>query len=173
MLTELKIRKMKKSLFMYLFFFAILFVLFQYMNQKTIFESQEKSINSLTKKLEKANDSVTSLQNAFDESEYFTLLGNDNAMSYLEKYNLDPVVVKQMITDKIYDQNGLEDGNPLVEFKGDRGPMRINKIKFLNHRWIQADFSDGQRWGEVIIEYFFDENNELDIYPLKTVLYPL
>ena len=164
---------MKKSLFMYLFFFALLFILFQYMNEKTIFESQEKSIISLTKKLEKAKDSVSSLHNQLSESNYFSLMHNDNAMSYLEKYDLNPAEVKQMITDKIYDQNGQEGGNPLVEFKGERGPMRINKIKFLNHRWIQADFSDGQRWGEVIIEYFFDENNELDIYPIKTVLYPL
>lgn len=166
-------KTMKKSLFMYLFFFALLFVLFQYMNQKTIFESQEKSINGLTKKAKKARDSVKVLNNSLAESNYFSLLNNDNAMSYLERYDLDPVKVKQLITDKIYDQNGLEGGNPLVEFQGDRGPMRINKIKFLNHRWIQADFSDGQRWGEVIIEYFFDENNELDIYPVKTVLYPL
>ena len=164
---------MKKSLFMYLFFFALLFVLFQYMNQKTIFESQEKSINGLTTKIEKAQDSITVLNNEIADNSYFSLLNNDNAMSYLEQYNLDPVKVKQLITDKIYDQNGQEGGNPLIEFKGDRGPMRINKIKFLNHRWIQADFSDGQRWGEVIIEYFFDENNELDIYPVKTVLYPL
>lgn len=164
---------MKKSLFMYLFFFAVLYILFQYMNEKTIFESQEKSINGLTKRLEKATDSLVVLQNSVDEIDYFRLIGNDNAMTYLERYDLDPVKVKQMITDEIYDKNGLEGGNPLVEFKGDRGPMRINKIKFLNHRWILADFSDGQRWGEVIIEYFFDEKNELDIYPIKTVLYPL
>ncbi|MFT5679026.1 hypothetical protein [Patiriisocius sp. Uisw_047] len=164
---------MKKSLFMYLFFFALLFIIFQYMNEKTIFESQEKSINSLTKKMEKARDSVDVLNNKLTESNYFSLLDNDNAMSYLEKYNLDPAEVKQLVTDKIYDQNGGENGNPIIEFKGDRGPMRINKIKFLNHRWIQADFSDGQRWGEVIIEYLFDEKNELDIYSVKSVLFPL
>jgi hypothetical protein len=164
---------MRKSLFMYLFFFAALFIVFQYMNEKTIFESQEKSINGLSKRLKKAKDSVDVLNLQLAESNYFSLLNNDNAMTYLEKYDLDPVAVKQKITDIIYDQNGQEGGNPLVEFEGDRGPMRINKIKFLNHRWIQADFSDGQRWGEVFIEYFFDENNELDIYPVKTVLYPL
>ncbi|EDM44071.1 hypothetical protein SCB49_10787 [unidentified eubacterium SCB49] len=167
------LRIMRKSLFMYLFFFAALFIVFQYMNEKTIFESQEKSINNLTEKLHKAKDSIEVLNASVSESNYFSLLNNDNAMTYLEKYELNPEEVKKQITDKIYDQNGLEGGNPLIEFKGDRGPMRINKIKFLNHRWIQADFSDGQRWGEVIIEYFFDENNKLDIYPVKTVLYPL
>ena len=96
---------MKKSLFMYLFFFTILFVLFQYMNQKTIFESQEKSIKSLTKKLEKAKDSIASLSNTLEESNYFSLLKNDNAMTYLEKFHLDPVKVKQQITDKIYELN--------------------------------------------------------------------
>ncbi len=164
---------MRKSLFMYLFFFALLFIIFQYMNEKTIFESQEKSINGLSKRLDKAKDSIGVLNKELSESNYFSLLGNDNAMYYLEKYDLNAADVKQQITDLIYDKNGLEGGNPLVEFKGDRGPMRINKIKFLNHRWIQADFSDGQRWGEVIIEYFFDKNNKLDIYPVKTVLYPL
>ena len=37
---------------MYLFFFAVLFIIFQYMNEKQIYESQESQIAVLTKKLE-------------------------------------------------------------------------------------------------------------------------
>ncbi|MFT5981876.1 MAG: hypothetical protein ACI9RM_000300, partial [Ulvibacter sp.] len=37
---------MKNKIFMYLFFFALLFVIFQYMNEKTIFESQDKKITA-------------------------------------------------------------------------------------------------------------------------------
>ena len=35
---------MKRTLFMYLFLFTLLFVIFQYMNEKKIFEKQENKI---------------------------------------------------------------------------------------------------------------------------------
>ncbi|MFT6826640.1 MAG: hypothetical protein ACJAYD_001203, partial [Patiriisocius sp.] len=30
---------------------------------------------------------------------------------------------------------------------------------------------DGNNWGELIIEYFFDENNNIDLVPLSSFLY--
>jgi hypothetical protein len=30
----------------------------------------------------------------------------------------------------------------------------INKVKLLNHRWIIANYSNGQLWGEVLLKYF-------------------
>ena len=38
---------MKKSIFMYLFFFSILLVLFMYVNQKRIYEDQQGKIEKL------------------------------------------------------------------------------------------------------------------------------
>ena len=49
---------LKNRIFMYLFFFALLFVIFQYMNEKTIFEAQEKKITLLTEKKIKGLDSI-------------------------------------------------------------------------------------------------------------------
>lgn len=163
---------MKKSLFMYLFFFAVLFILFQYMNQRSIFENQESQIRNLDNKLEKATDSITILSDRVDDLNYFTLQGNENAMTYLENYGLDAAKVEAMVTDKIYDQNGGEKGNPIIPFEGERGGLRVNKIKFLNHRWILADFSDGATWGEMIIEYQFDKDNNLDLFSKGALLYP-
>ena len=31
----------------------------------------------------------------------------------------------------------------------------------LNHRWIIADYSDGEYWGEVLIKYFIDDNEQV------------
>lgn len=157
---------------MYLFFFAILYIIFQYANEKVIFGSQEDTIEKLREKLEIADKAVDSLQNRVADLDYFTLQGNENAITYLENYGLDAVKVQQQVTNKIYDQNGTNDGNPIVPFESDFGAMRINKIKFLNHRWILADFSNGTKWGELLLEYQFDENNELSIYPLGSLLYP-
>jgi hypothetical protein len=93
-------------------------------------------------------------------------------MTYLESLGLDAAEVEAMVSDAIYDQNGEEGGNPLVPLKGVHGNMKVNKLKFLNHRWIQADFSDGTYWGEMLIEYFFDENNNLELTTLGSTLYP-
>lgn len=156
---------------MYLFFFAVLFIIFQYMNEKSIFENQERKIESLTQKQKEA-DSLANLQEErIGELNYFNLMGNDDAMTYLERLGMEAADVQNMVRDKILDMNVAPGGNPLVPVESIEGTMQINKIKFLNHRWIIAEFSDGDNWGEVLIEYFFDQNNELSIERLDEVLY--
>ena len=162
---------MKKSMFMYLFFFAVLFIIFQYANEKVIFGSQEKQIAALSEQLQVAKDSLKTTVTFVDDATYFTLQGNENAIEYIERLGLEAYDVEQMITDQVYDKNGNAGGNPIIPLKGVNGDFRINKIKFVNHRWILADFSDGSNWGEMIIEYFFDENNELELSPLSSLLY--
>ncbi|MGK0387204.1 MAG: hypothetical protein ACI849_001827 [Patiriisocius sp.] len=162
---------MKKSIFMYLFFFAVLFIIFQYANEKSIWESQDKAIKGLSQKVDKATDSLSILSEAIEDATYFSLQGNENAIEYIERLGLEAADVEAMITNKIYDQNGVKGGNPIIPLVSVSGDFKINKIKLLNHRWIQADFSDGNNWGELIIEYFFDENNTLDLVPISSFLY--
>jgi hypothetical protein len=162
---------MKKSIFMYLFFFAVLFIIFQYANEKSIWESQDKAIRGLSQKVDKATDSLSVLSEAIEDATYFSLLGNENAIEYIERLGLEAADVEAMIINKIYDQNGVKGGNPIIPLVSISGDFKINKIKLLNHRWIQADFSDGNNWGELIVEYFFDENNTLDLVPISSFLY--
>ena len=162
---------MKSKIFMYLFFFAALLIIFMYMNQKSIYDAQEKTIISLTKEVKKQNDSIVSLEDKVAELDYFTLQGNENAMTYLERLGMESKTVETQVSESIYDLNLIKGGNPLVPLEGE-GEMRINKLKFLNHRWIQADFTDGTFWGEMIVEYFYDENNELQLTPVSSVLFP-
>lgn len=163
---------MKSRIFLYLFLFAALFIVFQYMNQKSIFESQNKKIESLSEKLQLANDSIKTLQEQNLNLNYFTLNGNENAMSYLENLGLDPIKTESLIKDLIYEKNLEQGGNSLIPYNGVEGNMRVNKIKFLNHRWIVADFSDGLNWGEVLIDYFYDDKMQLQLTTLVAVLYP-
>ena len=65
---------------MYLFFFAALFVIFQYMNQKKIFEDQESTISTLSDSVKERNDSIVGLTDRISDLNYFTLQGNENAM---------------------------------------------------------------------------------------------
>ncbi|TDI69287.1 MAG: hydrolase [Bacteroidetes bacterium] len=163
---------MKSKIFMYLFFFAILLIVFQYMNQKSIFESQEKTINSITESLQQRNDSIDSLHEEVADLRYFSLQGNDNAMTYLENLGLDAAEVENSITEDIYEKNLIKGGNPLIPLEGMDGEMRVNKLKFLNHRWIQVEITDGSYWGEMIIEYFYNDQMELELTVISSVLYP-
>ncbi len=157
---------------MYLFFFAALLIIFMYMNQKSIYESQEKAIVSLKEDLKQRTDSLVGIQDKVADLDYFTLQGNENAMTYLESLGFDARAVETQVSETIYDMNLIKGGNPLVPLKGVNGEMRVNKLKFINHRWIQADFTDGTYWGEMLVEYFFDENKELQLTPISSVLYP-
>ncbi len=163
---------MKKNIFMYLFLFALLFVIFQYMNEKKIFEAQENKIEQLRGKLQQANDSILLLENQVSDLTYFNLEDNENALSYLESYGLKPQEVIGQITDFIYEQNLQKTDNPLVPYEGMVGLMKINKIKFLNHKWIIADFSDGENWGEMILQYMIDDDNQLELTTIASLLYP-
>lgn len=162
---------MKNKIFIYLFLFALLFIFLQYMNEKKIFEAQETRIEKLEANIQIGNDSIESLQNQVHDLNYFTLLGNDNAMTYLERTGYEAADVEAMVSDQIYDFNLQKGNNPLVPFDGMNGDMKINKLKFLNHKWIQADFTDGKYWGEMILEYYFNEKKELELTPIASFLY--
>lgn len=157
---------------MYLFLFALLFIIYQYMNEKSIFESQETKIEKLEAKVQIENASIDSLQNEVRDLNYFTLQGNENAMTYLERLGFEAAAVESMVSDKIYDFNLQKGNNPLVPFDGMNGDMKINKLKFLNHKWIQADFTDGKYWGEMILEYYFNDKKELELTPIASFIYP-
>src|SRR5690554_2716841 len=130
---------MKRQIFLYLFLFTLLLVVFQYMNQKSIFESQEIRVENLRSQVEVAEDSISKLNDRIGDLDYFTLQGNENAMTYLESLGYEAIDIETFISDQIYDQNALKGNNPLVPFEGINGSMKINKLKFLNHKWILAD----------------------------------
>jgi hypothetical protein len=162
---------MRNKIFLYLFLFALLFIFYQYMNEKGIYESQDTRIKTLEAKVARANDSINTLQNSVRDLNYFTLMGNDNAMTYFEKMGYEAAEVEAMVSDQIYDFNLQKGNNPLVAFDGMNGDMKINKLKFLNHKWILADFTDGKYWGEMILEYYFNDKKELELTPLGSFLY--
>lgn len=162
---------MKNKIIFYLFIFSVLMLLFMYMNQKRIYEDQEAKINNLRESVtfyKGLNEALT--EENFDLN-YFTLMGNDNAMTYFENFGFEAQFMQDMVTEQIYNQNNVEGDNPLVPYVGMEGAMKINKVRFLNHRWVIADFTDGRHWGEMLIEYHLDENDDLTLRTLSSLLY--
>ena len=171
---------MKRTLFMYLFLFTLLFAIFQYMNEKKIFEKQlnkiekqRNTISNLKNELLILKDSLEILSNENLSCNYFTLQGNENAVSYIEKLGFESLEIENQISDYIYDQNLVKEKNYLIPYEGMYGKMKINKIKFLNHKWIIADFTDGRYWGEMILEYYVTKKNKIELNQISSLLYPL
>jgi hypothetical protein len=92
-------------------------------------------------------------------------------MSYFENLGYKAIDIEQMVSDNIYDQNLVKGNNPLVPYEGLNGAMKINKLKFLNHKWIIADYTDGTYWGEMLLEFYIDDNKSLTLSNLGSLLY--
>ena len=167
---------MKRAIFMYLFFFAMLFVIFQYMNEKKIFGKQENKIESQRNKINKLKDQVKVITDSLESLsnvDYFSLQGNENAISYIESLGFEALEIETFVSDYIYDLNLKKGNHKLVPYEGINGDMKINKLKFLNHKWIIADYTDGRYWGEMVLEYYVTKDREIELKQISSLMYPI
>ncbi|MCF8714356.1 hydrolase [Joostella atrarenae] len=161
---------MRRNIFLYLFLFTALFVIYQYVSAKKYFEKENIRIERLTAENEKLTDSIKTLTLNNLDLQYFSLDNNDDALAYYD--DLDIKNPARYIADKLLETNEQKGNNPLVPYDGmSGGPMKINKIKVLNHKWIIADFSDGKYWGELFIKYELKEDMGVDFTLLDHLLY--
>lgn len=159
---------MKKSLFTYLFIVSVLMTVFTFMYYSKKIKFEAERFENLKTKMK---DTIQSLNNKLFDANYFTLLNNDQAQNYLEDYSIDKLIPK--IEANLMELNDNPEGNPFVDFgKIDDRKFIINKIEVLNHRWVIADFSNGDLWGEVLLQYFIEEDESLNFKIIQSTLYP-
>ncbi|GAL77595.1 hypothetical protein JCM19274_5308 [Algibacter lectus] len=133
---------------MYLFVFAMLLVLFQYVNAKRVFEDMNNKLGKQKAQVEKYKDSVLVLNTEISNLSYFNLERNEDALSYFERDGFNVEELIPFIKDELYALNEVKGEHPLIPYASSEGRrMLINKVKMLNHKWIIADFSDGEFWG--------------------------
>ena len=154
---------MKGKIFMYLFLFAVLYIIFQYANVKKTYEAQNNAIVSLRAQIEEAEATKDSLLqlNISGNAEEFTLSGDEKARMYIEDlgYNIDEF--KTSLETKVFSENKADADNALVPYSGMNGFMRINGMKIINHKWILIEFTDGKYWGEAILNYYIEEDGSI------------
>lgn len=160
---------MKNKIFLYLFVFAALIALYQFVSTNNLQKALNKDISSLEAKVVKLEDSVQNSQLRILDIQYFSLENNDDALAYYDHLNLqDPV---RYIEDKLLETNEQKGNNPLVPYDGMESDFKINKIKVLNHKWLLADFSDGKYWGDLVIKYELKDDLSVDFTLLDHLLY--
>lgn len=165
---------MKARIFMYLFVFSALLIIFQYVNSKNIIDKYEKDIKKFKAKIEAQDQTITALEDQNFELNYFNIDRNDNALDYFIAQGYDADQLLKAITEGLYNMNDYEgEEHPIVPFVSmTNSKLLINKIRIVNHKWILANFTDGEFWGEIFVKYDLDENNDLKYTLVEYFMYP-
>ncbi|MEL1255448.1 hypothetical protein AAEO57_16775 [Flavobacterium sp. DGU38] len=165
---------MKKSLMLYLFLLAILMNIFTYMFYSREVKFEKERYDKTTKRL---RDSINLVSGKLAEADYFSLEHNENAQNYFDNTASGGKVILYeklipAVTEKLLDLNENPNGNPYTgQDIIDGKKFIINKIKVLNHRWIIADYSNGELWGEVLLKYFVDDKENITFEVNQSWLY--
>jgi hypothetical protein len=152
-----------KKIVLYGLIFSVLMNIFQLMYSTKKFNHDAQQTEKFKLKM---TDSLTKIVAEKEEGDYFSLQYNDKAIDYLADYDVKKLM--PMVKEKLMDLNTNPKGNPIVSYDG----MVINKVRFLNHRWIIADFTGQSGWGEVIIKYFMEKDGSVSFETAETLLYP-
>ena len=164
---------MKQKIFMYLFIFSILLVLFQYVNSKRVFEDLNSKLDNFQLANTKYKDSIVSLRDELANLSHFGIEGNEDALTYFENDGYNTSELIPLIKDELYSLNEIKGEHPIIPYASDEGRrMLINTVKILNHRWIIADFSDGEYWGELFLKYWVTEDKKIEFNLVESFLYP-
>jgi hypothetical protein len=164
---------MKKSLLLYLFILVLLLNVFTFMyfSKELAFEKDKSARTEakLKKDLEAVNTKLV-------DANYFSLEKNENAQNYFNPDNATKTIQIEklipVVTEKLMDFNSNPKGNPYIgQDQIGANKFIINKVKILNHRWIIADFSDGEYWGEALIKYFVNEDETVSFETFQSLLY--
>ena len=164
---------MKNSLLLYLIIIVLLLNVFTYMyfsKQLTFVKDKSAKTEAKWKKdLEVANAKLV-------DANYFSLEKNENAQNYFNPDNATKTIQIEklipVVTEKLMDLNANPKGNPFVgQDQIGANKFIINKVRILNHRWIIADYSDGEYWGEVLIKYFVNDDETVSFETFQSLLY--
>jgi hypothetical protein len=164
---------MKKSIYLYLLILVSLTAIFTYMFLSKQVKFEQTNYDNLVKRNTQVKDSLLV---KLSDADYFSLETNENAQNYFEnnptKQSLSYDKLIPMIKDKLLDFNTHPNGNPYTGNDMINGKkFIINKVKVLNHRWIIADFNNGQIWGEAIIKYFVNQDGSISYEAAESLLY--
>ncbi|MBP6372949.1 MAG: hypothetical protein KA325_00900 [Flavobacterium sp.] len=164
---------MQKSFLLYATIISVLLSVFTYMYYSKEMAFTNAQNEKYTKRYQ---DSLSTMKSQLAEANYFSLERNDNAQNYFEAMQQDKFIAYEKlipyVTEKLLDYNQDPKGNPYTG-QDQFGPQKfiINKVKVINHRWIIADYSDGQYWGEVLLKYFVNEDESISFEIIQSVLY--
>jgi hypothetical protein len=137
-------------------------------NSTKILEGKETEVQKVKTQLKTSRDSLMQLSN----SNYFALENDEDAQEYFFSNNLDYQKVAVKVKEDLIVLNENKNGNQLVPYEPiDGKSFIVNTSKILNHRWLIAEFSNGDLWGQILVKYFVSADRPTEFETVETVLY--
>ena len=159
---------MKNIILIFALGFIVLIMIFISTNYMKIASSNNSTAESLSIKIDSLKKKYRLLDKRYSDEIYFSLNDNQEALAYFNNIEVDSII--SFIRDQLYEKNFDNNTDFFIPVSNINNKYFINKVKILNHKWIIADFSNGNRWGEMWIEYHFNEN-EINFYIKDYFLY--
>lgn len=157
-----------KNVILYGLIFSVLFNIFQYVNSTKILNAKDQEVTKIQARLKTSRDSVAALTTA----NYFALESDQDAQEYFYKNNLDYLKVAEKVKEDLLVLNENKNGNTLIPYEPiDGRAFIVNTSKILNHRWLIAEYSNGDLWGQILVKYFVAEGKPTEFETVETVLY--
>lgn len=147
----------------YISCFMLLVMIFLSINYIKISNSNNLNLITFKRKIDSLERQYKLLDKKFRDQIYFSLDDNQEALRYLNDVDVDSLT--SFIRDELYEKNFTKNSDFFIPLSSVNNKYLINKVKILNHKWIIADFSNGSRWGEMWIEYHF--NNKKVVFYVK------
>ena len=147
---------MKNIILIFALGFIVLIMIFISTNYIKISSSNNSTAKSLSIKIDSLKKKYRLLDKRYSDEIYFSLNDNQEALAYFSNIEVDSII--SFIRDQLYEKNFDNNTDFFIPVSNANNKYLINKVKILNHKWIIADFSNGNRWGEMWIEYHFNEN---------------
>ena len=124
--------------------------------------------NDTAKTIAKLTDSITSLTTQRDEALSFSLESNELSQLFFEELKINNPA--QIVTNALMESN-LQEKNPYIKAETNE-KFLINKIRILNEKWVICEFTDGKVWGDLLLQYHIDGNQNPVFIPLDEVIHP-
>ena len=125
-------------------------------------------LNETAQIITKLTDSIRKLTDERDEALNFSLETNELSQQYFE--DLKIVNPSQIVINALMETN-IKEKNPYIKSESN-GRFLINKIRILNEKWVICEFSDGELWGDLLLEYNIDGNQNPTFQALDEVIHP-
>jgi len=125
-------------------------------------------LNETAQIISKLTDSIRKLTDERDEALNFSLETNELSQQYFE--DLKIVNPSQIVINALMETN-IKEKNPYIKSESN-GRFLINKIRILNEKWVICEFSDGELWGDLLLEYHIDGNQKPTFKTLDEVIPP-
>ena len=125
-------------------------------------------LNETAQIITKLTDSIRKLTDERDEALNFSLETNELSQQYFE--DLKIVNPSQIVINALMETN-IKEKNPYIKSESN-GKFLINKIRILNEKWVICEFSDGELWGDLLLEYHIYGNQKPTFKALDEVIHP-